>query len=41
MGELSPGYFATDDVDGVKHFGLPAAPNEDPAALGEPSAPSE
>ena len=22
MGELSPGYFATDDVDGVKHFSL-------------------
>jgi catechol 2,3-dioxygenase-like lactoylglutathione lyase family enzyme len=22
MGELSPGYFATDDVEGVKHFGL-------------------
>jgi len=22
MGELSPGYFATDDLDGVKHFSL-------------------
>ncbi len=22
MAELSPGYYATDDVDGVKHFGL-------------------
>ncbi|MEP7157999.1 MAG: hypothetical protein ABI797_01105 [Chloroflexota bacterium] len=22
FGELSPGYFATDNVEGVKHFGL-------------------
>lgn len=41
MAELSPGYFATDDVDGVKHFGLWPLSEAAQNTFGSPEWPSD
>lgn len=41
FGELSPGYFATDELDGVKHFGLWPLSEAAENTFGTPDWPSD